>query len=288
MEKEILIQNLRTKLGDDKSSAISDRTMEAFADMWLPRFNDDSKITDDTWSEPITFLTNYAGQKLHDDAAMADKLKKEIGDKFNADLAQKIKDAEAAAIAKYIKEHPQDNGGGNGGNGGNGGQGGNGSQGGEKTMEQLVAEQVATAMANLTKEDGVIGKLNTTLGDFIKTNQEKERNQSLAEMKVKLTNYLKEKGASNIPTIEDALLDIEYGDKLDFDELKGKVTTAYETRFKRYFGDGGKPFGGGSQGGNGGGNGEGLSEDIQAYIKQAKKDAEQSQNYSETLTKSFV
>ena len=107
MEKEILIQNLRSKLGDDKSGVISDRTMDAFANMWLPRFNDDSKITDDTWTEPITFLTNYAGQKLHDDAAMADKLKKEIGDKFNADLAQKIKDAEAAAIAKYIKEHPQ-------------------------------------------------------------------------------------------------------------------------------------------------------------------------------------
>ena len=286
MEKEILIQNLRSKLGDDKSGVISDRTMDAFANMWLPRFNDDSKITDDTWTEPITFLTNYAGQKLHDDAAMADKLKKEIGDKFNADLAQKIKDAEAAAIAKYIKEHPQDNGGGNGGNGGGNGNGGN--QGGTKTMEELVAEQVAAAMANLTKEDGVIGKLNTTLGDFIKTNQEKERNQSVANMKARLTDYLKEKGASNIPTIEDALLDIEYGEKLDFDELKAKVTTAYETRFKRYFGDGGKPFGGGSQGGNGGGNGNVLSEDIQAYINQAKKDAAETQNYSETLTKNFV
>lgn len=286
MEKEILIQNLRSKLGDDKSGVISDRTMDAFANMWLPRFNDDSKITDDTWTEPITFLTNYAGQKLHDDAAMADKLKKEIGDKFNADLAQKIKDAEAAAIAKYIKEHPQDNGGGNGGNGGGNGNGGN--QGGTKTMEELVAEQVAAAMANLTKEDGVIGKLNTTLGDFIKTNQEKERNQSVANMKARLTDYLKEKGASNIPTIEDALLDIEYGDKLDFDELKAKVTTAYETRFKRYFGDGGKPFGGGSQGGNGGGNGNGLSEDIKAYIDQAKKDAAETQNYSESLTKNFV
>lgn len=286
MEKEILIQNLRSKLGDDKSGVISDRTMDAFANMWLPRFNDDSKITDDTWTEPITFLTNYAGQKLHDDAAMADKLKKEIGDKFNADLAQKIKDAEAAAIAKYIKEHPQDNGGGNGGNGGGNGNGG--SQGGTKTMEELVAEQVAAAMANLTKEDGVIGKLNTTLGDFIKTNQEKERNQSVANMKARLTDYLKEKGASNIPTIEDALLDIEYGEKLDFDELKAKVTTAYETRFKRYFGDGGKPFGGGSQGGNGGGNGNGLSEDIKAYIDQAKKDAAETRNYSETLTKNFV
>ena len=286
MEKEILIQNLRSKLGDDKSGVISDRTMDAFANMWLPRFNDDSKITDDTWTEPITFLTNYAGQKLHDDAAMADKLKKEIGDKFNADLAQKIKDAEAAAIAKYIKEHPQDNGGGNGGNGGGNGNGGN--QGGTKTMEELVAEQVAAAMANLTKEDGVIGKLNTTLGDFIKTNQEKERNQSVANMKARLTDYLKEKGASNIPTIEDALLDIEYGDKLDFDELKAKVTTAYETRFKRYFGDGGKPFGGGSQGGNGGVNGNGLSEDIKAYIEQAKKDAAETQNYSESLTKNFV
>lgn len=286
MEKEILIQNLRSKLGDDKSGVISDRTMDAFANMWLPRFNDDSKITDDTWTEPITFLTNYAGQKLHDDAAMADKLKKEIGDKFNADLAQKIKDAEAAAIAKYIKEHPQDNGGGNGGNGGGNGNGGN--QGGTKTMEELVAEQVAAAMANLTKEDGVIGRLNTTLGDFIKTNQEKERNQSVANMKARLTDYLKDKGASNIPTIEDALLDIEYGDKLDFDELKAKVTTAYETRFKRYFGDGGKPFGGGSQGGNGGGNGNGLSEDIKAYIDQAKKDAAETQNYSESLTKNFV
>lgn len=286
MEKEILIQNLRSKLGDDKSGVISDRTMDAFANMWLPRFNDDSKITDDTWTEPITFLTNYAGQKLHDDAAMADKLKKEIGDKFNADLAQKIKDAEAAAIAKYIKEHPQDNGGGNGGNGGGNGNGGN--QDGTKTMEELVAEQVAAAMANLTKEDGVIGKLNTTLGDFIKTNQEKERNQSVANMKARLTDYLKEKGASNIPTIEDALLDIEYGEKLDFDELKAKVTTAYETRFKRYFGDGGKPFGGGSQGGNGGGNGNGLSEDIKAYIDQAKKDAAETQNYSESLTKNFV
>ena len=286
MEKEILIQNLRSKLGDDKSGVISDRTMDAFANMWLPRFNDDSKITDDTWTEPITFLTNYAGQKLHDDAAMADKLKKEIGDKFNADLAQKIKDAEATAIAKYIKEHPQDNGGGNGGNGGGNGNGGN--QGGTKTMEELVAEQVAAAMANLTKEDGVIGKLNTTLGDFIKTNQEKERNQSVANMKARLTDYLKEKGASNIPTIEDALLDIEYGEKLDFDELKAKVTTAYETRFKRYFGDGGKPFGGGSQGGNGGGNGNGLSEDIKAYIEQAKKDAAETQNYSESLTKNFV
>ena len=286
MEKEILIQNLRSKLGDDKSGVISDRTMDAFANMWLPRFNDDSKITDDTWTEPITFLTNYAGQKLHDDAAMADKLKKEIGDKFNADLAQKIKDAEAAAIAKYIKEHPQDNGGGNGGNGGGNGNGGN--QGGTKTMEELVAEQVAAAMANRTKEDGVIGKLNTTLGDFIKTNQEKERNQSVANMKARLTDYLKERGASNIPTIEDALLDIEYGDKLDFDELKAKVTTAYETRFKRYFGDGGKPFGGGSQGGNGGGNGNGLSEDIKAYIEQAKKDAAETQNYSESLTKNCL
>ena len=75
---------------------------------------------------------------------------------------------------------------------------------------------------------------------------------------------------------------------MDFDELKAKVTTAYETRFKRYFGDGGKPFGGGSQGGNGGGNGNGLSEDIKAYIEQAKKDAAETQNYSESLTKNFV
>ena len=83
MEKEILIQNLRERLGADKSGVISDRTMDALAQEWLPQFADDSKITDETWKFPVLMLNNYAGQKLHDDAATAEKLKKEYGDKLN-------------------------------------------------------------------------------------------------------------------------------------------------------------------------------------------------------------
>ena len=120
MEKEILIQNLRERLGADKSGVISDRTMDALAQEWLPQFADDSKITDETWKFPVLMLNNYAGQKLHDDAATAEKLKKEFGDKLNQDLEKKIKEAKEAAIAEYIKAHPapQDTNGGNGGNGG--------------------------------------------------------------------------------------------------------------------------------------------------------------------------
>lgn len=281
MEKEILIQNLRERLGADKSGVISDRTMDALAQEWLPQFADDSKITDETWKFPVLMLNNYAGQKLHDDAATAERLKKEYGDKLNQDLEKKLKEAKEAAIAEYIKEHPapQNTNGDNGGNGGNGGNG-------DKTMEQLVAEQVAAAMANLTKDDGVIGKLNTTLTSFIANNNEKERKQQIADIKAKLTSYLKERGANNMPSIEDALLDIEYGETPNYDDLKTKVTAAYEARYKRYFGDGAKPFGGGN-GNNGNGN-EFLSEDIKNYIERAKEDAKQNSNYQESLTKNFV
>ena len=100
MEKEILIQNLRERLGADKSGVISDRTMDALAQEWLPQFADDSKITDETWKFPVLMLNNYAGQKLHDDAATAERLKKEYGDKLNQDLEKKLKEAKEAAIAE--------------------------------------------------------------------------------------------------------------------------------------------------------------------------------------------
>lgn len=271
MEKEILIQNLRTKLGEDKSCAISDRTMESFVEDWLPDFADDSKITDESWNFPIKVLTNYAGQKLHDDAEMTSKLKKEYEEKLNADLEKKIEEAKEAAIAQYIKEHPITD------------PKATPTPPQNKKMEDIVAEQVAAAMANLTKEDGVIGKLNNTISSFITRNEEKERAQAIDSVKKRLSAYLVERGANSTPAIEDALLDIEYGDNPNFDELKSKVVPAYESRFKRYFGDGAKPFGGGANG-----NPNGLTDDVKEHIEKLKQEAQQNANYRESITKNFV
>lgn len=269
MEKEILIQNLRTKLGADKAGVISDRTFDAFATDWLPQFADDSKITDDTWKFPLTVLTNYAGQKLHDDAEVSAKFKKEYEDS----LAAKIEEAKQAVIEQYKKEHPtaeppkpQD-------------------KPGEKTMDELIAEKLSAAIGDLTKEDGAIGKLTTKMTAFLNRSEAQEREAQVKSMKAQLTAHLKGKGASSDPVIEDAIRELEFGDKLDFDEFKTKAENAYEARFKRYYGDGGKPWGG--KPGSSSPMEDGVSDDIKNYIETAKKNAAQNANYQQELSKTF-
>lgn len=274
MEKEILIQNLRTKLGADKSSVISDRTMESLVEDWLPSFADDTKITDDTWKFPIKVLTNYAGQKLHDDAAFSEKYKKDYEAQKQAEIEKKIREASDAAVAKYIKEHPvtdpkpQDP----------------PTLTEEEKLNKAVADAVATAMAGLTKEDGVIGKLSATVSDFIKKNEETARELSVKDAKTKLVEYLKNEGADSDPTIEDALKDIEYGEKIDLEELKAKVKAAYEARYKRYYGDGAKPLGGS----NANHDANVISEEVKKYIEAKKKNAEDSTTYQKQLQERFV
>lgn len=273
MEKEILIQNLRTKLGADKAGAISDRTFDAFATDWLPQFSDDSKITEDTWKFPLTVLTNYAGQKLHDDAEMSAKFKKEYEDS----LASKIEEAKKAAIAEYLKNNPaptppkpNENNGDN----------------GNKKMEDLIAEQISAAIGNLTKEDGVIGKLTTSMTDFLNKTKEQERAAMVKTLKSQLSEHLKGKGANSAAVIDDAINELEYGENPDFNDLKTKAENAYETRFKRYYGNGGKPWG--SKRPTGNPSEDGLSDDIKSYIEANKKKAEQSANYQQELSKTFM
>lgn len=269
MEKEILIQNLRTKLGADKAGVISDRTFDAFATDWLPQFADDTKITDETWKFPLTVLTNYAGQKLHDDAEASAKFKKE----YEESLAAKIEEAKKAAIEQYKKEHgtpeppkPQD-------------------KPGEKTLDELIAEKMSAAIGELTKEDGVIGKLTTSMTNFLNKTKEQEREAQVKAMKTQLAEHLRGKGANSDPVIEDAIDDVEFGEKLDFNDLKTKVENAYETRFKRYYADGGKPWGGKPSDANN--PNDDVSDDIKNYIKNAQETAKQTANYQQELSKTF-
>jgi hypothetical protein len=89
--------------------------------------------------------------------------------------------------------------------------------------------------------------------------------------------------ANNEACIDDALDDIEYGENPTFEGLKQAAVSAYEKRYKRYYADGGKPFGGDGTGGNGGG-----SDFVKDRIAQLKKEAEDNAHYAAEMEKDFV
>lgn len=65
MEKESLIEGLRSRLGDN-AAAVSDRSYDEIATAALPMFADDDKVTDDTWKVPVQMLSSLVGQYRHD------------------------------------------------------------------------------------------------------------------------------------------------------------------------------------------------------------------------------
>lgn len=275
MEKEILIQNLRERLGADKASVISEKSFDAFGEMWKDRFADDAKITDDTWKEPLTILSQFAGQKRHDDASFAQRYQNDYDAKMKAEWEKKIEAAKAAAIEAYKKEQ----------DGGNESKNGGIDDNGAKSMEEIIAEKVAQSIGKLTSEEGEIGKLSKLISGFIEESNKRDRTAQLKTTKSNLAEYLRGLGASSEPTIEDAINDIQYGDKLDLEELKPQIKNAYEARYKRYFGDGGKPFGGGGHSGDF--VNDETKDAISKRIAKLADDVRQQQSYQQILVSNF-
>ena len=109
MEKDILIQNLKTKVGEDNCKVISDKTFDGIAESVLPMFADDSKITDETWKLPVATLIQFAGQKRFDEKAFTERFKadyaKEYETKHETDVTARINAAVAKALEDYKREH---------------------------------------------------------------------------------------------------------------------------------------------------------------------------------------
>ena len=82
MEKDILIQNLRTVHISDNAKVISDKTFEGIAESVLTMFADDSKITEETWKLPVATLIQFAGQKRHDEKAFTEKFKSDYAKEY--------------------------------------------------------------------------------------------------------------------------------------------------------------------------------------------------------------
>ena len=263
MEKDILIQNLKDKVGEDNCKSISDKTFEAMADVYLPLFADDEAITDETWKMPVASLVQFAGQKRHDEKAFAEDYAKQ----HQKDADEKVKKAVEKAIEEYKAAHPEPK------------PAEEEEQKGEDDLETKIKSIVEKAMAGLTGEEGAIGKLKTSLDGFIAAQTEREKTDTKNRVKAALKQHLKDLKADNEACIEDALEDIEYGDEPSFDSLKDAAKSAYEKRYKRYYSDGGKPFGGSSTGGEGGG----AKSMIDEHIKRVEAQVKDAQEYKDSI-----
>ena len=261
MEKDILIQNLRTRIGEDNASIISDKTFDGIADAYLPMFSDDSKITDDMWSYPVAVLNAYAGQKRHDDKVFAEKYKTDYEAQHQKDVDERIKKATEKALEEYKKSLE----------GEGGGKKGNGE--GDGNAADDMEERINAILGNKLKErDDELTKLRKTIEDITASQKEREKAARIGSVKSALKQHLLDLKANNEACIEDALESLDYGDEPTLDGLKQSAVAAYEKRYKRYYGDGGKPFGGESAGGSGGGSGSIVKDHIER-VKQQVQDA---------------
>lgn len=277
MEKDILIQGLRDRIGEDDAKVISDKTFDGVATEVLSVFADDSKITEETWKLPVALLKQFAGQKRFDEKAFTEKFKgdyaKEYATQHEKDVEERIRVATEKAIEDYKKAHPEkkvDDAGGSGGTG-------------TDDLEAKVNAAVAKALEGITGKDSELSKSLASINSFVKSQQEREKTEVLNRVKAQLKDHLKNLKANNDACIDDALDDIEYGDNPTFDGLKQAVISAYEKRYKRYYADGGKPFGGKSTGGD-----DGNNSYVQERIEQLKKEAAESANYAAEIEKTFV
>ena len=264
MQKDILIQELRTRVGEDDAKVISDKTFDGFAENYLSLFEKDDDITDDTWKAPVAALKMFAGQKRHDDKVFAERYKSEYEAQHQKDVDARIADATAKAIEEFKKtlENVGDKGG--------DGEGAKTDPNADDGME----ERMRAFLENALKErDKQIEDFKNTIKELTESQKEREKTARIGSVKSALKQHLLDLKANNEACIDDALDSIDFGDEPKLEDFKQTAVAAYEKRYKRYYGDGGKPFGGESAGGSAGGSGSIVKCHIER-VQQQVKDAE--------------
>ena len=266
MQKDILIQELRTRVGEDDAKVISDKTFDGFAENYLSLFEKDDEITDDTWKFPVAALKMFAGQKRHDDKVFTERYKSEYEAQHQKDVDARIADATAKAIEEFKKTL-----------GNAGDKGGDGEGDGNKPdtkADDSIEERMRAFMESTFKErDKQIEDLKNTIKELTESQKEREKTARIGSVKSALKQHLLDLKANNEACIDDALDSIDFGDEPKLEDFKQTAVAAYEKRYKRYYGDGGKPFGGESAGGSGGGSGSIVKSHIER-VQQQVKDAE--------------
>jgi hypothetical protein len=271
MEKESLIEGLRSRLGDN-ASAVSDRSYDEIATVALPMFADDTKVTDDTWKMPVQMLNSLVGQYRHDVADGIAKGKEtwttEQAEVQKNAIAEAVKNAKAEWEAAQKKNNPEP-------------AKGKGDSG--KTNDDIL-EQVKNLLAENNKQlladDGAIGKLSKSMNGFVETYNKQQREALEKGIRTQIAEYLKGKNATYEAALNHTVRNLQIGDNPDIDMLKMQAEKDYMSMVKDFYGDGGKPFGGNGSGGTG----KSLVDD---YIKQRAEEAKKEANDAEALRKSF-
>ena len=137
MEKNLLIQNLKSKAGVDN---LSDRTFDEVATLVLPQFAEDDKITEESYTMPLQMLKTMSGQLRHDVAEGITNGKSQWETEQKTAQQKAIDDAMSAFKAQWEKDHPDPN----------KPDPNKPDPNAEKTLEEKIAAAVAKAMEGVT------------------------------------------------------------------------------------------------------------------------------------------
>lgn len=253
MEKEALIEGLKSKVGENDFGVLSGQTVDALVATFLPSFADDDKVTDETWKIPVEVVKNYAGQYRHDLATKTAEEKARLA-KENENLAKSLAEKQIEEFkAEWAKTHNtkpanENNDGNN-----------------EKSDVEKALEAYNIKLFGEDGKGGLIGGKLSETSDFIASSKKTIEAEKISNIKKQLKGYLvEERKASRDAVVNLSIRDLEITSDSDIDELKIKVEKIYEERYKDFYGDSGKPFGGDSAGGTGNGGG---SDEVTEYLK---------------------
>ena len=259
MEKEALIEGLKSKVGENDFGVLSGQTVDALVATFLPSFADDDKVTDETWKIPVEVVKNYAGQYRHDLATKTAEEKARLA-KENENLAKSLAEKQIEEFkAEWAKTHNtkpanENNDGNN-----------------EKSDVEKALEAYNIKLFGEDGKGGLIGGKLSETSDFIASSKKAIEAEKISNIKKQLKGYLvEERKASRDAVVNLSIRDLEITSDSDIDELKIKVEKIYEERYKDFYGDSGKPFGGDSAGGTGNGGG---SDEVTEYLKKRSEAA---------------
>lgn len=259
MEKNLLIQNLKTKAGVDN---LSERTYDEVATALLPLFADDEKINDESWNVPIQMLKSMSGQLRHEVADGITKGKTQWETEQKTVQQKAIDDAVEAFKTQWEKDHPSQQ----------------HQEEQQPDVAKLVAEQVAEQMKNLTGENSEFAKLSKQFSDYLKAQAEKDKLLSEANVREQIKAYLIGRGVEEDDfALEIALEKLVIGENPDVAALKTKAEKDYEAIFKRmHKGEDAQPF-------MGGGGHEEVSPLIKSHIDRVTQETKDAEEYRKSI-----
>ena len=275
MDKETLIQNLKTKVGETDFNVLSAQTVDGIITPLLPMFADDEKVNDASYELPVQLLKNYIGQYRHDVKAGITAGIDSEKTRLNGEKESAI----AAFKAQWEKEHPAQ---GDGGTPPAGEQQGTGAGMTADDISKKVDELFAAKLSELTGKDGAIGKLNGLLESL----ESQRKAEKISTITKTIEQYITEKEGGELSheqsrALHYALKDFTIDAEKPVDDLKKTFEKLYEETYKDLYPNGGMPFA--NAAGEGGSNAA-----FEDFIKRNADAAKTAEKEQEALKKKFM